>query len=189
LPKRELGCGLGECIKHGVIRDESLFAFVEENASAIVSVDADTMVELVRRNVEIKAAVVIEDERESGVRAHLNFGHTFAHAIERTVGFGKVLHGEAVGLGMIAAARTAEAFGLCDAALVDRIRALVVAVGLPAQADLVGHDELMGVMSLDKKVVDSRIRFVLPDRMGSVVVRDDVPDDCIRAGWDAIRAN
>lgn len=187
LPERELRCGLAECIKHAVVRDAALFDFIGDNLEAILGVEVDVIVELVRRNVEIKAAVVMEDEREAGVRAHLNFGHTFAHAIEATSGFGKVLHGEAVGLGMLAASRTAAELGLCDARLYDRLFAMLEAAGLPVKTGLAGDDELLGAMRLDKKVADDRIRFILPESMGRVVIRNDVPPSCVRAGWDAIR--
>lgn len=188
LPVRELRCGLAECVKHGVIRDESLFEFIRENLSLIQALDPETIVELVRRNVEIKARVVMEDEREAGVRAHLNFGHTFAHAIEATSGYGRILHGEAVGLGMLAAVRTAVEMGLCEAELLTRLKALLRAAGMLVEADLVSDDELLAAMKLDKKVAGNRIRFIVPDRMGSVEIRDDVPVECVKAGWREIRA-
>ena len=188
LPTRELGCGLGECVKHGVIRDESLFEFIQAEVEKIRTLDPPTLVELVRRNVQIKAAVVMEDERETGVRAHLNFGHTFAHAIEATAGYGKILHGEAVALGMVAATSVAVELGLCASSLRDRLVALLEAADLPVRAELppdaLAADQLRAL----QEVSDSRIRFVLPDRMGHVVVRDDVPPALVRAGWDAIRA-
>jgi 3-dehydroquinate synthase len=187
LPDRELRCGLAECIKHGVIRDETLFRFIEERLDAVQSLDAETVVELVRRNVEIKAAVVMEDEKEAGVRAHLNLGHTFAHAIEATAGYGVIQHGEAVGLGLVAAATAATHMGLCDAQVPDRIAALIKRCGLPARADLAGDDELGAAMRLDKKVQKDRIRFILPTRIGEVVIRDDVPQSAVSAGWGAIR--
>jgi 3-dehydroquinate synthase len=188
LPARELRCGLAECIKHAVIRDAALFDYIGENLKAILQVNPAVLVELVRQNVEIKAAVVVEDEREKGVRAHLNFGHTFAHAIEVTSGYGHVQHGEAVGLGMLAASRTAAEFGLCAAALHDRLRELIEAAGLPVKTELAMDDELMRAMQLDKKAVGGRMRLVLPDRIGSVVIRDQVPESCVRAGWEAIRS-
>ncbi len=188
LPHRELLCGLAECIKHGMIRDASLFEFIRENLQEILAVEPDVMVELIRRNVEIKAAVVMEDEREKGVRAHLNFGHTFAHAIEATSGYGEILHGEAVSLGMVAATRAAVAHGVCDAALADQLVSLLEAAGMPTRAPLASHEELDAAMRLDKKVAAGRIRFILPSAMGSVDIHDDLPEECLRAGWDAIRA-
>ncbi len=187
LPPRALRCGLAECVKHGVIRDESLFEFIRARLPQILAADPETMVELVRRNIEIKAAVVMQDERETGVRAHLNFGHTFAHAIEATTGYGKIEHGEAVSLGMLAATRTAVELDLCDKALLQRLEALLQAADMPVRVELPPDDELTAAMQLDKKVSGGRTRFVLPDRMGNVVVRDDVPPGCVRAGWREIR--
>jgi len=188
LPPRELRCGLAECIKHAVIRDESLFAFIRDHHKELLALASDEVIELVRRNVEIKAAVVMEDERESGVRAHLNFGHTFGHAIESTVGYGAILHGEAVGLGMLAASRAAAEFGLCPSELPGTIAELLSAVGLPVRADLPDNDSLGQAMRHDKKVANDLIRFVLPRRLGQVEIRDDLPDICVAAGWDFIRA-
>lgn len=188
LPQREFRSGLAECIKHGVIRDPSLFEFIGDSLDAILALDPHTLVELVRRNVEIKAAVVIQDEREAGVRAHLNFGHTFAHAIEVTTGYGTLLHGEAVALGMLAATRCAAELALCDAKLVDQLAALIEAAGLPLRTALPSDEELEQAMQYDKKVERGRVRFVLPERLGRVTIRDDVPAACVRAGWSEIRA-
>jgi 3-dehydroquinate synthase len=188
LPARELRCGLAECIKHAVIRDPALFDWLGAESASILALESETLVELVRRNVEIKARVVMEDEREGGVRAHLNFGHTFAHAIEATAGYGTVLHGEAVALGMLAATRTAIELGLCEPAFLDRLTALVVAFGLATRCPLAAPEALDAAMRHDKKVVGDRLRLVLPDRLGHVVIRDDVPVACVRAGWEHIRA-
>ncbi len=187
LPPRELRCGLAECVKHGMIRDESLFGFIRDNLVKIQALKPMTLVELIRQNVAIKAAVVMEDERETGVRAHLNFGHTFAHAIENVVGYGVIEHGEAVSLGMVAATHLAVQLGLCDPKVLEQLRHLLEAIGLPTQADLLPTEVLMDAMKLDKKVKDSRIRFVLPDRIGNVVIRGDVPTEKIEAAWQAIR--
>ena len=187
LPVRELRCGLAECIKHAVIRDRSLFAFIAEHLQHLLDLSVDETVELVKRNVEIKAAVVMEDEQEKGVRAHLNFGHTFGHAIESAVGYGTILHGEAVGLGMLAASRAAADFGLCSPDLSSELGELLDAVGLPTRADLPSNAVLEETMRHDKKVSDDRIRFVLPLRLGEVEIRDDIPQSCIEAGWDFIR--
>jgi 3-dehydroquinate synthase len=188
LPDRELRCGLAECVKHAVIRDASLLDFIEANAEGLVAREPSLLVELVRRNVEIKAAVVVEDERERGVRAHLNFGHTFGHALEVTSGYGALLHGEAVALGMCAAARAASTMGLCEAAVGERIEGALVALGLEVRAEIATDDALAAAMKLDKKVQDARVRFVLPTRLGSVEVRDDVPERAITEAWSAIRA-
>jgi 3-dehydroquinate synthase len=188
LPSRELRCGLAECVKHGVIRDASLVSFIRDGLAQILAAEPEVLTELVRRNVEIKAAVVVEDERETGVRAQLNLGHTFGHAIEATAGYGRILHGEAVGLGMLAAAHTASALGICEPTLCTQLASLLEAAGLPVRTQLPDDSSLDAAMKLDKKVANARIRFVLPERLGSVVIRSDVPEACVRKGWQAIRS-
>lgn len=188
LPKRELVCGLAECVKHGVIRDPELFDWIDRNVDAILKLDPAAIVELVERNVAIKAAVVMEDEKESGVRAHLNFGHTFAHAIEAGTEYGRFLHGEAVSLGMVAAARLAVEQGRCDKALADKLVALLTKIGLPTHAkDLPATGKLMAVMRSDKKVKDGRVRLVLPDKLGAVSTVGDAPDAAVEKAWDSLR--
>ena len=188
LPERELRCGLAECIKHGLIADPGLLDLLESRMDRIRALDPDEMTELVRRNVAVKAGVVMADEREAGVRASLNLGHTFGHAIETCLGYGEVLHGEAVGLGMIAAAGVARRLGLCGAALVERLRALVAAAGLDVRRPLPGDAELGEAMRRDKKVAGGRVRFVLPKDEGGVELRDDVSERDVSAGWAEIRA-
>jgi 3-dehydroquinate synthase len=188
LPARELRCGLAECIKHAVIRDADLFAWTRANMPALLALDPDALAELVARNVEIKAAVVMEDEKETGVRAHLNFGHTFAHAIEAVTGYGVILHGEAVALGLLAASTLAGSLGLCPKELRAEVEALVAAAGLAVRANLPDDARLLAAMALDKKVARARIRFVLPTRLGAVELRDDVEPAAIRAAWSSIRA-
>ncbi len=188
LPARELRCGLAECVKHAIISDESLFTFIEENADAIGAIDLEVTSELIQRNVAIKAAVVAADEREAGVRAHLNLGHTFGHAIEATSGYGSIQHGEAVALGLVAAATAAGHAGLCDASLAQRVSQLLQRLGLATEANLADNDALFAAMQLDKKVQNDRIRFVLPTRIGAVTIRDDLGRKTIDAAWDTIRA-
>lgn len=188
LPPRELRCGLAECVKHGVIRDPELFEFIRANLPKIQALIPATLTELIRANVAIKAAVVMADEKESGERAHLNFGHTFAHAIEATVGYGQIEHGEAVSLGMVAATKMAADIGMCPAELAGQITELLRAIGLPVTAKLPNTATLMDAMMLDKKVKDARIRFVLPTRMGEVVIRNDVAPESVEAAWRHIRA-
>ena len=189
LPQRELRCGLAECVKHAVIRDADLFDWTEANLDAIFALDPATIVELVRRNVQIKANVVMADEKESGERAHLNFGHTFAQAIEPTQQYGGYHHGEAVALGMVAATRLAVSLGRCEPTVTERLVNLLDRIGLPTQADdLASNDQLLTAMSLDKKVADGRLRFVLPDRLGAVSIVTDVATAHINAAWDSLRA-
>ncbi len=187
LPARELACGLAECIKHAVIRDPSLFAWTRASLRALLALDADALTELVARNVAIKAAVVSEDERETGVRAHLNFGHTFAHAIEAVVGYGEILHGEAVALGMLAATTLAASAGLCAPELRGEIEAVVASAGLPVRARLPDDARLLEAMALDKKVAGARIRFVLPTRLGEIQLRDDLEPRAVAVAWASIR--
>ena len=196
LPARELRCGLAECIKHAMIRDADLFAWIASHRAQILRRDPDTLVELVDRNVRIKADVVMADEKESGVRAHLNFGHTFAHAIEATQHYGADAaggaawhHGEAVALGMIGATRLATETGCCDRAVLHGLIDLLQAVGLPVSApDLADTATLLAAMRLDKKVAGGRIRLVLPRRIGAVDLATDIPDTAIRQAWETMAA-
>ncbi len=189
LPRRELCCGLAECVKHGVIRDEKLFAWIEENLDAILALDPAALVELVRWNVQIKANVVMADEKETGERAHLNFGHTFAHAIEATAGYATHTyhHGEAVSLGMIAATRLAVDTRRVPSSLYDRLVRLLTRIGLPTRGRLAPTARLIESMRLDKKVADGKIRLVLPDRLGAVSIVDDTPQAAIEKAWTAVR--
>ena len=188
LPARELRCGLAECVKHGVIRDPELFAWIERRLDAILRLDPAALTELVRWNVAVKARVVAADEREAGSRAHLNFGHTFAHAIEATDRARTYEHGEAVSLGMVAASTLAERLGRCERGLAARLAALLGRIGLPtAAARIAGDEELLAAMGRDKKVADGRLRLVLPDRLGAVTLTDEAPVNAVRDAWAAIR--
>jgi len=190
LPGRELRCGLAECVKHGMIRDPQLFAWIEQRAEAIAALDPGVLVELVERNVRIKADVVMADEREAGVRAHLNFGHTFAHAIELTTAYGRIHHGEAVALGMVAATGLATDLGLCEGGVLRRLVALLERVGLPVfDKKLPPTGKLMEAMTQDKKVSGGAVRLVLPDTLGAVRVHDDVAPEAIEQAWDALRGH
>jgi len=186
LPARELRCGMAECIKHAVIRDPALFAWTRAKMADLLALDADALVELVARNVAIKAAVVIEDEK-TGVRAHLNLGHTFGHAIEAAVGYGRILHGEAVALGLLAAASLAESVGVAARGLRGEIEEVVARAGLPCAAELPDDARLEEAMALDKKVAAGKIRFVLPERVGAVVIREGIAPAAVRAAWKSIR--
>ncbi len=186
LPKREFVSGLAECIKHEIIRDADGFDRLEKTIGRALALDADYLTQLVAHNVAIKARVVEVDPHEHGERAHLNFGHTFGHGIERASNYA-LTHGECVGLGMIAATRTARALGMIDALSVTRIEKLITASGLPVSGLKVSTDEIFNTMHSDKKVRDAKLRFVLPDRIGHVVVRDDVPDSLVRNAIESLR--
>jgi 3-dehydroquinate synthase len=185
LPKRELVGGLAECIKHEVIRDPDGFTALEQNLDRILQLDLPALTELVAHNVRIKARVVEADPLENGERAHLNFGHTFAHAIERATDHA-IPHGEAVALGMTAAAGMAVELRMLPPGDRDRIIRLIQRAGLPIGGLHADVSAVVDAMGFDKKVQSSRIRFVLPDRMGHVVVRDDVPADAITRAVERI---
>ena len=178
LPDRELRAGLAEVIKYGVIADAGLFAYIEGRLDEILGREYAVLAHLVARSCEIKADVVAGDEREQGRRAILNFGHTMGHAIETRTG---MLHGEAVAIGMVYAARVAERMGLLDAESVRRLADLIGRVGLPVRCDGLDVSGTLETMKLDKKSVGGRLRFVLPNRIGEVVLRDDVPGEYIRS--------
>lgn len=194
LPERELRCGLAECLKHGMIRppeegQSCRFDWIIQNAEKIFALDMTTLTELVRWNVKIKAAVVMADEKEAGERAHLNLGHTFAHAIEATSRFGTTYkHGEAVALGLIAATVFAVNRKLCSPELLDRVVAGCAAVGLPTSAEQLAPDPiLLKTMAMDKKVRGGKVRLVLPAKMGEVEIVNDATADEVAAAWSAVR--
>ena len=179
LPGRELRSGLTECIKHEIIRDADGFAKLEQSIGRALSLDLDYLAELIAHNVSIKARVVEADPFEKGERAHLNLGHTFGHAIENVSRFA-LTHGESVALGMVAAARTARRLEMLSESDEQRIIRLLAAAGLPTGGLTLDIDEIMQTMFFDKKVRSGKIRFVLPDRIGHVVMRDDVPSEIVR---------
>jgi len=175
LPERELRSGLAEVIKHGLVRDAAFFAWLESNIQRLLARDADALEHAVLRSVEIKADIVGQDERESGLRKVLNFGHTFGHAIETGSGYGAWLHGEAVAAGMAMAADLSRQLGYLTEADTGRIRALLQRAGLPVASKGIAPERLQQLMSVDKKVKEGRIHFVLLERLGAATLRDDVP--------------
>jgi 3-dehydroquinate synthase len=188
LPAREFRCGMAECVKHGLLGDADLFAWTEANLSRIQSLEAAALEELVARNVALKAGVVMRDEKEENERALLNLGHTFAHAIEATRGYGVLHHGEAVSLGLVAAASLSSDAGLCSRAVVDRVQRLLHAIGLPLRAELPPVDELMRAMTFDKKVQSGRLRLIVLDAVGAARIAADIDPAAVAGAWDAIRA-
>jgi 3-dehydroquinate synthase len=167
LPARELSAGLAEVIKHGAILDGEFFDWIEQNIGKLVAHDPAALAHAIARSCEIKADVVRQDEREGGLRAVLNFGHTFGHAIEAGLGYGSWLHGEAVGCGMVMAADLSHRIGLVDAATVERVRALVRAAGLPVVAPDLGTQRWIELMEVDKKNEGGAIKFILLKPLGS----------------------
>ena len=175
LPAREVSAGLAEVIKYGPIADAVFFEWLEQSIDGLRAGDPALLAQAVKRSCEIKAQVVGADERESGLRAILNFGHTFGHAIEAGLGFGVWLHGEAVGTGMVMAADLSARLGLIDSTLVRRIERLVERAGLPIRGPAWPAQDYLAHMRLDKKAEAGEIRFVLINRLGEAVVRP-VPD-------------
>ena len=182
LPDREFRSGLGEVIKYGVILDAELFGDLEVHSAALGRRDAATLGRVIARCCRLKADVVERDELEtSGLRAILNYGHTFAHAFETLTGYGELLHGEAVAIGMMCAARLAERLGRVDAEFVRRQRQLTESLGLPVRLPKLAPDKILATMMHDKKVQHGRLRFVLPSRMGHVELVGDVAEEQVRA--------
>ncbi|HEU4458943.1 MAG TPA: 3-dehydroquinate synthase [Methylibium sp.] len=171
LPEREYRAGLAEVIKYGPIADAPFLGWIESSIERLLARDVEALRHAVRRSCEIKAAVVGQDEREAGLRAILNFGHTFAHAIEAGLGFGEWLHGEAVACGMAMAADLSAAVGLLPASDADRIVRLIDRAGLPVRGPALGAGRYLQLMRVDKKAEGGAIRFVLIDRLGHAVVR------------------
>ena len=170
LPARELSAGLAEVIKHGAIIDAAFFTWIEAAMPALMARDSAALAYAIQRSCEIKADVVRQDEREGGLRAILNFGHTFAHAIEAGMGYGVWLHGEAVGCGMVMAADLSSRLGYIDGATVERVRALVKAAGLPVLAPDLGAARWLELMEVDKKNEGGAIKFILLKPLGAPLI-------------------
>lgn len=186
LPPREIRGGLAECIKHDIIRDAEGFADLQKNISRALRLDLDYLAQLVAHNVAIKARVVEADPFERGERAHLNFGHTFGHAIESISRY-SYSHGESVALGMTAAARAATDLGMIDESARRRIVSLIEQAELPTRGLTLDPKAVVDAMIFDKKVKDGRVRFVLPDRIGHVVIRDDVPTNVVTRAVESLK--
>jgi 3-dehydroquinate synthase len=179
LPMRELRAGLAEVIKYGPIADAGFLAWTEAHLDGLLERDADALAHAVRRSCEIKAWVVGQDERESGLRAILNFGHTFGHAIESGLGYGQWLHGEAVACGMVMAADLSARLGLVRADFALRLKQLIERAGLPVRGAALGAERYLELMRVDKKAQGGEIRFVLIDAPGRAVMRA-APDALVR---------
>jgi len=184
LPDRELKAGLAEVIKYGLIRDAGFFDWLEVNIDGLLARDAGLLSEAIERSCANKAQIVAEDETERGVRALLNLGHTFGHAIEAGLGFGEWLHGEAVGAGMVMAARLSERLGHMAKDQADRAVALIARAGLPIVGPALGADRYLELMAHDKKVDAGRLRLVLLRAIGDAEIFADIPVPDIRAAID-----
>jgi len=187
LPQRELSAGLGEVIKYGPIADLEFLVWLEAHIEQLMARNPAALAHVVRRSCEIKAWVVAQDEREAGLRAILNFGHTFGHAIEVGLGYGEWLHGEAVGCGMVLAAHLSQRLGLVDATFVQRLTTLIQRAGLPVKAPLLSKSDNAGryleLMRVDKKAEGGEIRFVVVNALANASVRT-APDVLVRAVID-----
>ncbi len=180
LPERELRAGIAEVIKHGFILDAAFVAWLEANIEKLLARDRDALAHAVRRSCELKAQVVAADERETGLRALLNFGHTFGHAIEAGLGYGEWLHGEAVAAGMVMAAELSVRTGSLAAADAVRVRALLERAGLPVRGPVLGAERYLELMQVDKKAARGRVRFVLLEAIGRASLRDGVDESLVR---------
>jgi len=181
LPDREFRSGLAEIVKYGMIMDAELFAFLESNAAGILERKPELLIKIIKRSCELKAQVVEQDEREEkGLRAILNFGHTFAHAFETIGGYGSWLHGEAVAAGMVCANKISLKRGMIDASTASRMVALLKAFNLPTAPPDLSSSALLEVMRSDKKSVRGSLRFILATKLGAVALFDDVTEENVK---------
>jgi 3-dehydroquinate synthase len=191
LPPREFRAGLAEVIKYGIIYDAALFQQLERDLPKLLKRDPKTLASVIARCCEIKADVVGQDETETGLRAILNFGHTIGHAIENISGYGKYLHGEAISIGQVAAARISSSVLNLPATDAERIQILLARAGLPVQIKLAPaqRKKLLAAMRLDKKVSAGEIKFVLAEKIGKVVWGQKVPESMISCAVDSLAIN
>ncbi|MGR5431065.1 3-dehydroquinate synthase [Vibrio astriarenae] len=188
LPEREFAAGIAEVIKYGIIYDADFFVWLEENLDRLYALDEQALSYAIARCCQIKAEVVAQDEKESGIRALLNLGHTFGHAIEAELGYGQWLHGEAVSAGTVMAAKTALMQGLIEQADFDRILNLLKRSKLPVQTpDSMSFDDFMAHMMRDKKVLAGQLRLVLPTSIGTAEVVKGVPETILEQAIDFCR--
>jgi len=188
LPEREFAAGMAEVVKYGPIWDEELFQSLEATALRLAGSfqGSEEMGEIISRCCEIKAEVVRQDEREGGLRGILNFGHTLAHAIENVAGYGEYLHGEAVAIGMIYAARLSTQLKGLSVEESARIEKLLATLGLPVDAPGLAWKDLRAAMAVDKKTRDGRIKFVLVDRIGHAEIGCEISEELMEEVWNGI---
>jgi len=179
LPRRQRASGLVEVIKHGVIRDLALFERFERDIERVLDLEPGPTLDVLERSCQIKAEVVVQDEREAGLRMILNFGHTLAHAIETLLGYRKLLHGEAVGIGMVFAARRSEAMGLAPAGVADRIEALLLRAGLPTEPPDLPRRAYLDALRVDKKRKDGHVRFIAVRELGKAEIVQLLPAEIL----------
>jgi 3-dehydroquinate synthase len=181
LPERELRAGLAEVIKYGLIWDAAFFDWIEAHMDALLARDPAALEYAIHRSCQIKAEIVSHDEREQGERALLNFGHTFGHAIEAATGYVEWLHGEAVGLGLIAAADLSQRVGQLESGQLRRLVSLLERAGLPVEAPKIGAERAFDYMRVDKKVKSGRVRLILLRGIGDAVMTADYPDAALQS--------
>lgn len=181
LPERDYRSGLAEVVKYGVILDAGFFAYLEQHVDEINNRDAESLAHIIQRSCRLKADVVENDERETtGLRAVLNYGHTYAHAFEAICGYGELMHGEAVSIGMLCASRLAESMGRITAVDTQRQYDLLQAIDLPTTVPQADHNLLLRAMQKDKKVEHGKLRFILPTKIGHVELVSDVDEALVR---------
>ncbi len=188
LPERELRAGMAEVIKHGIIADSALFEFVETHVNRILKCEPDILAYPIARSCEIKAAIVAEDEKEHGVRANLNYGHTFGHAIEAVTAYKTFLHGEAIALGMCAAGELSRILGMVDDSFVATQRKCISSYGLPTHWADLPVEATWNAMMKDKKARAGTLKFILATELGHVVHRTDIQREHVYSALEAIRS-
>ena len=176
LPSREFNAGMAEIIKYGIIRDEELFEYLEDefNLRNIVNLENKSLVKIIKDSVEIKSDIVSEDEKEKGIRAYLNYGHSFGHVIENLCGYGEYLHGEAISIGMRIAGEIAFSKGLWKKEETTRQNNLIKRYGLPIEVPTLNKSDVVRILMGDKKVQEGKMRFVLPNKIGQVSIYTDI---------------
>lgn len=186
LPDEQFVSGMGEVIKHGIIRDKEFFAYLKDNFEKIKSLDSETLIKMDRINCAIKADVVMQDEKENGLRAILNFGHTIGHAVESAYNFKKT-HGECVGIGMIAASYIAARRGLIGESELAEIEAMLTMYGFETRVTLPDNDTVFEIMQKDKKKISGKLKFVLPTKIGEVTQTTDVTREEIYSALEYLK--
>ena len=186
LPEIEFRCGMAEIIKYGIIADEMLFNFLESRINDIKNLDFNALQYIIGASCKIKASIVSKDERENGLRSVLNYGHTIGHTLESLTGYEKYKHGEAVAIGMVAAAFISHKAGLCDKKDVERVKTLIESYDLPTQLPEISPEKILTTLYYDKKVINDRIKLILMKKPGDVVIRDDIPNEIILESLKAL---
>ena len=186
LPKREISTGLGEIVKYGIIYDKEFFEFLESHKNEAMNLEQETAVHMIAMSCEIKAAVVSKDEKESGLRAILNFGHTLAHSIEKNTGYTVYNHGEAVGIGMVGAAYISRELGRISIDEYNKAVTLIGEMGLPLKVEGCEVDALYQAIFHDKKTINGHVNWVLMDEIGKVSVTSQVPENVVKEAINSI---